>query len=57
MWSTTGFYFRSSVIFDFHNRFQVPLFVGDSIRSVDLCVDDTSLYDIGLDKDVLENNL
>ena len=29
----------------------------DSIRSVDLSTDDTTLYDIGLDKDTLENNL
>ena len=29
----------------------------DSTRSVDLYADDTTLYDIGLDKDTLENNL
>ena len=34
-----------------------PLFIGDSIQSVDLYADDTTLYDIGLDKDTLENNL
>ena len=33
------------------------LFIGDSIRSVDLYTDDTTLYDIGIDKDTLENNL
>ena len=36
---------------------ELPLFIGDSIRSVDLYADDTTLYDIGLDKDMLENNL
>ena len=35
----------------------LPLFIGNSIRSVDLYADDTTLYDIGLDKDTLENNL
>ena len=35
----------------------LPLFTGDLIRSVDLYADDTTLYDIGLDKDTLENNL
>ena len=35
----------------------LPLFIGDSIRSVDLYADDTTLYDIGLDKDTVENNL
>ena len=35
----------------------LTLFIGDSIRSVDLYADDTTLYDIGLDKDMLENNL
>ena len=35
----------------------LPLFIGDSIRSVDLYADDTTLYDIRLDKDTLENNL
>ena len=35
----------------------LPLFIEDSIRSVDLYADDTTLYDIGLDKDALENNL
>ena len=35
----------------------LPLFIGDSIRSVDLYAGDTTLYDIGLDKDTLENNL
>ena len=33
------------------------LFIGDSIRSVDLYTEDTTIYDIGLDKDTLENNL
>ena len=28
-----------------------------SIRSVDLYADDTTLYDIGLDKETLENNM
>ena len=32
----------------------LPLFIGDSIRSVDLYADDTTLYGIGLDKDTLE---
>ena len=31
--------------------------VGDIIRSVDLYADDMILYDIGLDKDTVENNL
>ena len=35
----------------------LPLFIRDSIRSVDLYADDTTLYDIGLDKETLENNL
>ena len=35
----------------------LPLFIEDPILSVDLHVDDTTLYDIGLDKDTLENNL
>ena len=35
----------------------LPLFIGDSIQSVDLYADDTTLYDIGLDKDMVENNL
>ena len=35
----------------------LPLFIEDPIRSVDLYVDDTTLYDIGLDKDTLENNV
>ena len=35
----------------------LPLFIGDSIRSVDLYANDTTLYDIGLDKDTLEKNL
>ena len=35
----------------------LPLFIRDSIRSVDLYADDTTLYDIGLDKDTMENNL
>ena len=34
----------------------LALFIGDSIRSVDLYADDTTLYDIGLDKDMVENN-
>ena len=29
------------------------LFIGDSIRSVDLYADDTTLYDIGLYKEIL----
>ena len=29
----------------------------DSIRTVDLYADDTTLYDIGLDVDMLENNI
>ena len=33
------------------------LFIGDSIQSVDLYADDTTLYGIGLDKDMLKNNL
>ena len=32
----------------------LPLFIWDSIRSVDLYADDTTLYDIRLDKDTLE---
>ena len=55
MWRTTGFYFRSSVILIFINY--LPLFIGDSIRSVNLYADCTTMYDIGLDKDMLENNL
>ena len=35
----------------------LPIFIWDSIGSVDLYADDTTLYDIGLDKDTLENNL
>ena len=35
----------------------LPLFIGDSIRSVDLYADNTTLYDIGLDKYTVENNL
>ena len=35
----------------------LPLFIGDSIRSLDFFADDTTLYDIGLDKDTLETNL
>ena len=35
----------------------LPLFLGDAIQYVDLYADDTTLYDIGLDKDMLENNL
>ena len=31
----------------------LPIFTEDSIRSVDLYADDTTLYDIGLDKDTL----
>ena len=33
------------------------LFIGDSIRFLDLYADDTTLYDIGRDKDTFENNL
>ena len=29
---------------------------GNSIRPVELHADDTTLYDIGFDKDMLENN-
>ena len=35
----------------------LPLFIRDSIQSVDLYADDMTLYDIGLDKDMLENML
>ena len=35
----------------------LPLFLGDAIQYVHLYADDTTLYDIGLDKDMLENNL
>ena len=35
----------------------LPLFIGDSILSVALYADDTTLYGIGLFKDMLENNL
>ena len=35
----------------------LPLFIGGSIQSVDLYDDDTTLYDISLDKDTVENNL
>ena len=55
IWRTEGFHFRSSVIFDIIN--DLPLYIGESIRSVDLYAGDTTLYDIGLDKDTLENNL
>ena len=34
----------------------LPIFIRDSIRSVDLYADDTTLNDIGLDKDMLEIN-
>ena len=33
-----------------------PLYFGDSNQSVGLYADDTTLYDIGLDRDMLENN-
>ena len=42
------FYFRSSVIFIIKN--DLPLFIGDLIRSVDLYADDMTMYDIGLNK-------
>ena len=35
----------------------LPLFLKDAVYSVDLYADDTTLYEIGFDKDVLENNL
>lgn len=35
----------------------LPLYLNDSIRSVDLYADDTTLYDIGIDKNKVENNL
>ena len=35
----------------------LSLSIGDSIQSVDLYADDIALYDIGLDKGMLENNL
>ena len=49
------FLFRFSVIFYILN--DLPLFIGDSIQSVDLYADDTTLYDIGLDRDMLGKNL
>ena len=36
---------------------ELPLFLKDAVCSVDLYADDTTLYEIGFDKDVLENNL
>ena len=45
----------SPLFFIFIN--DLHLFIGDSIRSMDSCTDDTTLYDIRLDKDTLENNL
>ena len=41
--------------FEFIN--DLPLFIGDTIRSVYLYADDTTLYDFGLDKDTFENNM
>ena len=35
----------------------LTLFIGDSIQAMDLYADDTTLYDIVLDKDTLANNL
>ena len=35
----------------------LPLCLKDAVRSVDLYADDTTLYEIGFDKDILENNL
>ena len=35
----------------------LPLCLKDAVCSVDLYADDTTLYEIGFDKDVLENNL
>ena len=32
----------------------LPICIGDATRYVDVYADDTTLYDIGLDKDVLE---
>ena len=55
MWRTARFHFRSFVVLDYYN--DLPLFLGDAIRSVDLYTDDTNLYAICLDKDMLENNL
>ena len=34
----------------------LPLYLKDSIRSADLYADDTTLYDIALDKNILEKN-
>ena len=53
MCRTTGFYFKYYV--DFYKW--VISIIGDAIRPLDLYTDDTTLYDIGLDKDMLENNL
>ena len=35
----------------------IPLNFGNSIQSVDLYADDMTLYDIGLDQNMLENDL
>ena len=51
----TFFRFRSSAILIVID--ELYLFIGDVIRSVNLYADDSTLYDIGLDKDILENNL
>ena len=48
-------FFGPLLFFIFIN--DLPLFIGDSIRSLYLYADDTTLYDIGLDKDTIENNL
>ena len=52
---TTGLSLGPLLYFIFING--LPLLVGDIIRSVDLYADDMILYDIGLDKDTVENNL
>ena len=51
----TFFRFRSSVILIVID--DLPISLGNVIPSVDLYADDTTLYDIGLDKNMLENNL
>ena len=48
-------YFRPLLFLIFIN--DLPLFLGAAVRSVDMYADDTTLYDIGFDKDILENNL
>ena len=55
MWSTAGFYTRSPAILIFVN--DLPLVIGNKVHSVDLYADDTTVYDIQCNKQVLESNL